>query len=134
MKVKKFPILLALAALVLAALACEFSASTANIADAWTSTDEAGDARTTVFAQDAGFYAQVDLRNAPDDTTLKAVWTAVDAQDTDPNLVITETEITTGSDLVHFSLTNGNLWPTGQYKVDIYLDGQLAETLAFEVR
>jgi hypothetical protein len=134
MKDKKFSVLLALAVLVLAALACEFSASTANIADAWMSTDEAGDARATAFAQDAAFYAQVDLKNAPDDTVLKAVWTAVEAQDTDPNFVITETEITTGSGLVHFTLTNDNLWPTGRYKVDIYMDGQLTKTLEFEVR
>jgi hypothetical protein len=134
MNVKKSPILLALAVLVLAALACAFNASTANIADAWMSTDEAGDARVTAFAQDAAFYAQVDLQNAPDSTALKAVWTAVEAQDTDPNMVITETEITTGSGLVHFTLTNDNLWPTGKYKVDIYMDGQLARTLEFEVR
>ena len=134
MKVKKFPMLLALMALVLSALACEFSASTAKISDAWMSTDETGAERVTVFAQDATFYAQVDLQNAPDDTTLKAVWTAVEVQDTEPNLMITETEFTTGSGLVHFDLSNDNLWPTGKYKVDIYMNDQLAKTLAFEVR
>jgi hypothetical protein len=134
MNAKKFPILLALALLLLAALACEFSASTAKIADAWMSTDEAGDARVTSFAQDADFYAQADLQNAPDDTALKAVWTAVDAQDTDPNLVINETELTTGSGLVHFTLSNNNLWPTGTYKVELYMGDQLARTLEFEVR
>jgi hypothetical protein len=134
MNAKKFPIVLALVVLVLAALACEVSASTAKVADAWMSTDEAGDARVTSFAQDADFFAQVDLQNAPDDTALKAVWTAVEAQDTDPNLVITETEFITGSGLVNFNLTNENLWPTGKYKVDIYMGGQLAQTLEFEVR
>lgn len=134
MKTRQFPILFALAALVLAALACEVSASSANVAEAWTSSDEAGDARTTVFTQEDVFYAQVDLRNAPDDTSLKAVWTAVEAEETEPGLVITETEITTGSDLIHFSLTNDYLWPVGSYKVDVYLNGELAETLAFEVR
>jgi len=53
-----------LAALVLAALACGGSFSTAGIADAWMSTDTDGANRTTVFAQDAVFYAQVDLQNA----------------------------------------------------------------------
>lgn len=96
-------------ALPLSTLACEFSASTSNVASAWMSTDEAGDQKTTVFAQDQVFYAQVDLQNAPDDTTLKAVWTAVNAQDTDPNLVITETEFVTGSGLVNFNLSNDSL-------------------------
>jgi len=134
MKVKKFPMLLALMALILSALACEFSASTANISDAWMSTDEGGAERVTAFAQDAVFYAQVDLQNAPDDTTLKAVWTAVEAQGTDPNFVINETEFVTGDGLVHFTLSNDNLWPTGKYKVDLYMNGKLANTVEFEVR
>ena len=134
MKVKKFPMLLALMALVLSALACEFSASTAKISDAWMSTDEAGAQRVTAFAQDAVFYAQVDLQNAPDDTTLKAVWTAVEVQDTEPNFVINETEFASGDGLVHFTLSNDGLWPTGKYKVDIYMNDQLAKTLEFEVQ
>ena len=134
MKVNKFPMLLALMALVLSALACEFSASTATISDAWMSTDEDGTQRVTAFAQDAVFYAQVDLQNAPDDTTLKAIWTAVEAQDTEPNFVINETEFVTGSGLVHFTLSNDNLWPLGKYTVDIYMNDQLAQTLEFEVR
>lgn len=125
---------LALIVLFLSALACEFSASTANISDAWMSSDEGGSQRVTAFAQDAVFYVQVDLQNAPDDTTLKAVWTAVEAQDTEPGLMITETEITTGDGLVHFTLTNDNLWPVGKYKVDIYLNNQLSKTVEFEVK
>ena len=126
--------LLVLMALVLSALACEFSASTAKISDAWMSTDEAGAQRVTAFAQDAVFYAQVDLQNAPDDTTLKAVWTAVEVQDTEPNFVINETEFASGDGLVHFTLSNDGLWPTGKYKVDIYMNDQLAKTLEFEVQ
>ena len=134
MKGNKLPILFALLAMLLANLACEASASTANIADVWMSADEAGDQRVTSYAQDAVFYAQVDLKNAPDDTVLKAVWTAVDVQDTDPNLVITETEFTTGSGVINFNLSNDNLWPTGTYKVDIYMNGELAKTLTFDVQ
>ena len=134
MKVKVFPLFLAFMALLLSTLACEFSASTANVAEAWMSTDEAGDQRTSVFAQDQIFYVQVDLQNAPDDTTLKAVWTAVDVQDTDPNLVITETEFVTGSGLINFNLSNDSLWPTGTYKVDIYMNGGLATTVTFTVQ
>ena len=134
MKGNKLPILFVLLALLLASLACEASASTANIADVWMSTDEAGDQRVTSYAQDAIFYAQVDLKNAPDDTVLKAVWTAIDVQDTDPNLVITETEFTTGSGVINFNLSNDNLWPTGTYKVDIYMNGELAKALTFDVQ
>ncbi|RME06403.1 MAG: hypothetical protein D6803_06610, partial [Anaerolineae bacterium] len=78
----------------------------------------------------------VDLKNAPDDTNLKAVWVAVDAEGVDEkNMVINETEFTTGSGLAFFTLENKEyLWPTGQYKVEIYLNGELAKTLTFEVR
>jgi len=134
MKINKLSVLAGLAAVVLSALACGGSFSTANIADAWMSTDTDGNNRTTVFTQDAVFYAQVDLQNASDDTKLKAVWIAVNAEDTDPNLVITETEFVTGSGVVNFKLSNDNLWPFGTYKVDIYMNDALAKTVDFEVR
>ena len=98
-------------------------------------TDEEGTNHTTVFTQDAVFYALVDLKNAPDDTTLKAVWTVVNAEETEPNLLLNETEITSGDSLVHFQLENTDyLWPKGQYKVDLYLNGTLDQTLTFEVQ
>lgn len=129
--------MLVLAAVLVAALVlagCEVSVSTANIGDAWMSSDEAGKERTTAFAQDAVFYAQVQLRNAPDDTKLKASWVAVEAEDVEPNYVIYETEFVSGSGQVTFDLSNNNLWPKGKYKADIYLNDKLAKTLEFEVR
>lgn len=135
MKAKKVQILFAMMVLLLAALACSGSVSTANIGEAWMATDADGVNRTTVFGQDAVFFAMVDLKNAPDDTTLKAVWTAVDVADTEPNFLLNETEITSGDALVHFQLENTDyLWPTGQYKVEIYLNGTLDQTLTFEVQ
>jgi hypothetical protein len=124
-----------LVALLGATLGCagEVNVSTAKVADAYMSTDEGGTDRTTVYAQDAVFYAQVDLQNAPDDTVLKAVWSVVDAQGTDPGLVINETEFTTGSD-VYFTLSNNDPWPIGTYKVEIYLDGELVNTITFWVQ
>jgi hypothetical protein len=130
----RLTILFPLLALILASLACGFSASTANIPEAWMSTDEAGSNRTTTYTQDAEFFAQVELKNAPDDTTLKAVWTAVNAEGVDPNFVILEKEYTGGDDLVHFTLSNDSLWPAGEYKVDIYLNGNLDKTLTFIVQ
>ncbi len=134
MQFNKLPILAGLFAILLSTLACGASFSTANIADAWMSTDQEGNRRTTVFTQDAVFYAQVDLRNAPDDTAIKAVWIAVEVEDTEPNLIINETEFVSGSAVVHFSLSNANLWPLGKYKVDLYLNDKLARSVEFEVR
>lgn len=133
---KKIPFcfMFAIMALMFASLACSFNASTAGIDDAWLSSDDDGNNRTTVFNQDAIFYAQVDLRNAPGDTKVKAVWVAIDAQNADPNLEITQTEMQSGSATLTFRLSNDSLWPTGEYKVDLYLNDSLAQSLNFEVR
>jgi len=135
MNMRRWSLGMVLVALLGGTLACggEVSVSTAKVADAYMSTDEAGTERTAAYGQDAVFYAHAQLQNAPDDTVLKAVWTVVDAQDTEPGLVIDEAEIT-GSDPVFFSLTNNDLWPIGTYKVDIYLDGELVNTINFSVQ
>ena len=116
-------------------LACSGSVSTAKISDAFltTTSDEAG--KTTVFTQDQPFYCIVRVSNAPDDTSLKAVWIAVNVDGVDPNMMIDEAELTTdGNSEFTFDLQNDMLWPTGNYKVEIYLNGELNKTLEFEVR
>jgi hypothetical protein len=117
-----------------AALACGGSFSTANFQDAYMSNDTDGTSRTTVYGQDAIFYAQVDLKNAPDDTKLKAVWFAVNAEGVEANFQIEETEFTSSDGLIHFELSNDSLWPIGQYKVDLYLNDTLTQTLTFDVQ
>jgi len=134
MKARTVSVWVGLLALVLGVLACGGSVSTANVADAWMSADEAGESRVTSYAQDAVFYAQADLKNAPDDTAIKAVWTAVEVADTEPGLVLEESELTAGSGHVHFTLSYDSLWPTGSYRVDIYLGEELVKTLEFTVQ
>lgn len=109
MRYTKWKIALFVVALAATSLACGFSASTANIKSAVMARDYDGNDPTTTFAQDDDFYCVVELANAPDDTKIKAVWTAVEAENTDPNFLIDEAEITQGSGTVHFSLTNDNL-------------------------
>ena len=125
---------LALAVVILAIIACDFSASTANIADAQMARDSEGAQPITVFAAEETFYCIVKLANAPDDTMVKASWFAVEAEGVDPNFLIDETELTSGSGSLYFELSNTNLWPVGNYKVDLYLNGELDRTLEFEVK
>lgn len=134
MKKPVYNFLFAVLALLLSGLACNFSASTANIGDAWMSTDEAGNSRTTVFGPDAIFFAQVDLKNAPDDTMVKVVWIAVEVDGTEPNFQMNETELQSGDGVLLFRLSNDGLWPHGKYRADIYLNGALVQSLTFEVR
>ena len=133
MQKRMSPLWIVALAVLLAATACGGSFSTANIEEVWTSSDLDGNSRTSTFGQDEVFYVQVDLRNAPDDTQLKATWIAVEAEGTEPNFLIQETDFVTGSGLVHFDLSNTNLWPKGSYKVEIFMNGDLQETVNFTV-
>jgi hypothetical protein len=133
-KLNRWPLAAVLLATILSLLACGGSFSTANIQRAWLSPDSSGAPETTQFSQDETFYCLVELANAPDETTLKAVWTAISAEGTDPNLLIDESELTTGDGTITFNLTNDQLWPVGTYKVDLYLNGELDRALTFEVR
>ena len=127
-------------ALVLALIlsACSVSASTANISAAKMARDEAGKNPTKVFSpNDQTFYCIAELSNAPEDTVVKAVWTAVDVEGVKPNLKIGESRIITDqSGQITFDLTNDGPWPVGQYKVDLFLndDEEPARTLEFKVQ
>jgi hypothetical protein len=115
------------------AAACEFKVSTANIESAVLARDEAGSDRTAVFAPGDTFYCVVKLANAPDGTTVKAVWTAIEAVGAPANTEIDSSELTTGSGELHFQLAKPGVWPAGRYKVELYLDGKLDRTLEFQV-
>ncbi len=120
--------------LILAILSCNFSATTANISEATLARDSEGAQPTTVFAPEDTFYVIVELANAPDDTKVKSVWTAVEVEGFDPDLLIDDAELTSGSGTLTFNLSNDNLWPNGKYKVDLYIDDKLERTLEFEVQ
>ncbi len=124
----------ALSMLALAALACGGSISTANIASAKLTADSSGAGETTVFGQDQTFYCIVQLANAPDDTKVKAVWYAVEAEGTEPNTLIDSAETTSGDQTLTFNLSPSGLWPVGTYKVELYLNDTLDRTLDFTVQ
>lgn len=133
MKAHQFQTLAAILILAILASACSFS--TANITSAKMTVGGEGTQETTVFAPDQTFYCIVELANAPDDTRLKAVWTAVQVEGEAPNLLLDETEIITGDgNVITFKATNQGLWPVGKYKVDLYLNDALDRTLNFEVQ
>ena len=115
-------------------VACEFSATTANVKSATLAADEAGSRPTTTFEPSDTFYLLVDLANAPDDTTVRAVWYAVDVGSAAaPNTLIDEASMTTGSAVVTFDLAHDDAWPPGAYKVDLFLNDELNQTLDFSV-
>jgi hypothetical protein len=133
---KIFPIALMFIVLLLASIACEASASTANITNAHMAIDENDSAETTVYASsDPAFHCFFDLNNAPDETVVRGVWTLVEADGYESNQVIDEVEYTGSDDTVNLYLERGaDEWPVGSYKIELYLNDELVETLEFEVQ
>ena len=137
MKINKlFFVALAVLAIVFSSLACEASASTANISNAHMAEDEADSAQTTSYAPDApSFYCYYDLNNAPDETVVKGVWTLISAEGFDPNQEIDSAEVTGSDNTYYFALDRGaDPWPVGQYKIDLYLNDELVQTVNFDVK
>jgi hypothetical protein len=135
LNVKKWKIFMILAVILALNVACGFSASTANIKEAKMARDNEGAQPTTTFAPtDTTFFCNIDLANAPDDTKIKAVWTAVQVEGADPETLIDQSELTAGSGTLHFKLATNSSWPAGKYKVDLYLNDKLDRTVEFQVQ
>ena len=112
--------------------ACSFSASTAEISDAKMARDPDGKHPTKVFSPDDRFYCVVYLSNAPDNTKVTAVWTAVEGKKK-PDEVLGRVSTKSGSgERLPFSLGNAAPWPAGDYKVDLYLNDAKKPTKTLE--
>ena len=134
MKTLLSKILLLALVLVFFAAGCEFSASTANIQNAALAKDQNGNQKTTQFAPTDTIYLVFDLRNAPDSTTVKSVWSAVDVGTAAaPNTLIDQAEVTTGSGQIHFNLAPSGAWPPGRYQVELYLNDALNGAFEYQV-
>lgn len=132
--VYKFFQLFVLAAIMAASLACNaLNLGPVGVKDAKLARDPEGSQPTTLFAQDDTFYFLAELVNAPPTTRVKASWTALEVDGMQLNLPVDEAEITSGSGLLQFKLANNELWPAGRYKIDLYLNDQLARSLEFQV-
>jgi hypothetical protein len=132
MKKRNWMILLGFAVLALASVACEFSASTAAIKDAYLVTDEASGTKTSTYTQDQPFVFVVTQTGAPDDTKVKAIWYSVD--ETGKATQFAEKELVTGGSPITFNATNNGPWPVGNYKVELYLNDKLNKTVEFSVQ
>ena len=131
-------VLLAVLSLVALSLACAIGNTELGVSNLRLAFDQNGKNVTTTFSPTDVFYAVTYLANAPQGTRVEAKWTVLNAADTEPNLEFqTQTlDITDErfSGNIHFQLSNDEAWPVGQYKVDLYLNGTLAQTAEFSVQ
>jgi|SRR3984893_1171116 hypothetical protein len=94
------------------------------------------------FKPDDTFAVLVLLSEPKIGTKLKAVWTIVDAGDMqDKKLLEKKIELTAEAiegvkeaNRINFSLSHDDPYPAGDYKVDIYLNGELAKTVEFKIK
>jgi len=110
--------------------ACQFSFTTARIADASLSKgindkSEPVNKTTDFSGDDPVIHCVVQLANAPSDTKVRARWVGVKAEGLKENELLAETDIDAGSskNIIDFTLkpAEGGL-PPGDYKVDLYID------------
>ncbi len=75
-----------------------------------------------------------ELSNSAQDATIKVVWSAVDVGGDLQEGVIDQQEQQIGSGMFAIPVEAARTdWPAGQYSVDVYLDGNLIQTLSFQV-
>jgi hypothetical protein len=77
-----------------------------RISEAKMARDPEGNDPTKVFSPDESFYCVAQLSNAPDDTTMRALWTAIDVEEANLNTKIDEVSTTGGSSQLQFDPTN----------------------------
>ena len=134
---KKSTIFFAIFALLISTLACNLV--TGGLENLRMAFDADGNNLTTVFSPSDVFYAVGDLKNAPAGTTVEAKWLAVQIEGYDPGELIYEQTINdftedsfTGT--IYFQLSNDAGWLVGDYKVDMYLNGNFVQSVPFSVQ
>ena len=87
------------------------------------------------------FGVLVKLSGSKVGTKVKGIWTAVDAGGMKDKKIFEKEVIFTEEamkkvkekDRVDFTLSHDNPYPTGDYKFDVYLNGELADSIEFSI-
>ena len=119
-----------LGVLVFAALACSFSASTANISDLKVSKDKAGAQPTSSFAASDTVYAVATISNAPGAVKVKGrlAFDEVEGAESGPVPGAETTIDLPGSGTATFTFTPPSSgFPPGKYKVEVFMLNEAGE-------
>jgi len=138
MKNRKSFMGLAAAAIIAVTLACNALASTPTVSNIRMATDDTGKTPTSSYTPSDEFYVFADLSGLKAGSVVEAKWYAVSAQGVDANSEINTSDYTyvSGINFVYFQLStsDGGDWPTGTYRVELYLDGTKVGEQGFNVQ
>ena len=97
-------------------------------------TGKPGDETEGFAPSDRTIHCVATLKDAKAGTQMKFAWWIVDAEGT-TNKRIKEIDYTTGAleNVVHGHLTLPQDWPTGKYKVQVFVNGDLDKTVAYTI-
>ncbi|MCR4406654.1 MAG: hypothetical protein NUW24_07010 [Anaerolineae bacterium] len=85
---------------------------------------------TSIYAPEDTFYCSVKVSNLKQGQVVTWKWYYGGEFLYEQPLTLEKS----GSGYVAAYLTNDQLWPTGSYKVEVYLDGALSKTVSFSVQ
>jgi hypothetical protein len=156
LKMRRHPAWLAAGLLLFAVLACNLGKKTSNNNNANTNTDtevasgsvikevhmakdngsgQPGDRTNTFEPGDRTIHCVATLKEAKAGTEMKFSWWIVDADGTQ-NKQIKDIDYTTKAleNVIHGHLSLPQDWPTGKYKVQVYINGNLDKTVPYTVK
>lgn len=134
----KFPVLLALLALVAASLACALGGDPA-LSNTRTALDEDGVNITSTFGAFDTVYVVNDLANGVSGNVVSSNWYAEAVDGVDPDFLIDTVEYTVvdetynGIIFFYFEPPDGG-WPLGTYRVEVSFNGVPSATVRFTVQ
>jgi hypothetical protein len=136
MNTRKHIILSALSAVIFATLACSSFATGPTTSNFYMASDKAGANKTTTFTTSQDFFVFFDVSGIPDGTKFQAQWFALDvpSQDSTKPFQTTDYTYANGVTTIYFQLTNSGGWPTGHYRVDLYMSGTKIGEQLFSVQ
>ena len=124
MRNERWNLVLGLGLLLVAALGCKFSASTANISGLKIGKDKNVSQETSSFAAKDTIYATAEISNAPDKLKVKGrlVVDDVEGQQKGPIPGLEDTVDLPGSGTAIFTFSPPSSgWPKGKYKLEVLM-------------
>ncbi len=138
MKSWRLAALVAGVALLSGILACTTFQSTPTVSNIRMATDDTGKTPTSTYAPSDQFYVFADLSGIKVGSVIESKWYAVNAEGVVANSELNTSDYTyeSGVNFVYFQLstTDGSNWPTGTYRVELFLDGTKVGEQAFTVQ